>query len=1089
MASQLKRKKSDAADEKSANATPKTPKPTSSSQIAAASPSAARNADVSTSASALAPTSILPLIPKRRGRPVKNGLATLAPGTATPAPGTIPATATASAQITPVSISKQSIQMANAVPPSPISSQVGRPSSQVQVTPTLTPTRVTAPVTGFTTLAENTTKGEFRSPSATEWSRAAQGTVEDTKGAAQSPAKRARLDGDQESEQAATQLNAVSPAANRQVPVALETDVNLATAAWTNYQMANNGQAAAPDSTKAEDFISAQAVQQRAFMEAGSAKMKAAEERYRQAMELGARMASLEKQLQMQSQQQIQSQKVNQAQLVGLQQHQSRVQAALGGTTTPRSNAIQQQIGGTTSLTSEDTTLVAQNLPLQAAGISVEDRTKLHFDHAAQKRGESMRLSTEWLSGRLNSPAGTGQSGSAMGFVGRLVDGNISTNGTWGIMNGSTPYNPLQNSPPSSSSAQAHPKALPTTLPSQSRISSHSPMPSHSPIQSNSFNPNKNINLNYFSPSINSLASLKHRSPSHPTSPHFSPQIPSSPTPYLSSPTPTPTSNAPNPRKWVTTQHLPSTPLHPPSFTQTAAVRLFNPLLSHLASPGLYHPNTTSSSSESPASDDGGSGNTPRLYNTSEVPSNGNINNSNDGGNTESGALPSSSNLNPFSPIPIAQSNEQAQHMRNMFTPQQIQQLQQQMEFLRSNTQSTVTGPSTAVSASNPFLLASLNTSSSTSSSSSLLPDINPPHPPSNSLCLWPLGQTQNHDQNQTHARNQNQSTPENSKPSIARELITEQINALQSSAPLSHAAEVYLAQLKVVQQVQKRLEGAWARGARRADENGSGMGLDGVREGGDESSRQSITAAPGKALSGGRVLALDKLKVVQTPRYTHPNNNRHRQPSSSADSQTRQRAMGENGERGLCHFCTPGMEFDFGIAEYAPKENNNGLDTGSIDSVNIWAQPGEKVCKGCATHPTGLSHGPLNPQTQNQRPGSREKTLSQIDNQDISAYMPNQQCRCCAWRILDVGKAQICRDCKEVKMGIVRHGRHLEFEAIDGGLGMNRGREGRCMVCVYRAEYRCKGCELRVCEGCRGALIWMCEFIFFFCLLLLFYG
>lgn len=74
------------------------------------------------------------------------------------------------------------------------------------------------------------------------------------------------------------------------------------------------------------------------------------------------------------------------------------------------------------------------------------------------------------------------------------------------------------------------------------------------------------------------------------------------------------------------------------------------------------------------------------------------------------------------------------------------------------------------------------------------------------------------------------------------------------------------------------------------------------------------------------------------------------------------------------------------------------------------------------------------------------------------------------------MGKVQICRECKEGKMGIVRHGRHLEFEDVGKEKGKKGGAEGRCMVCVGKAEYKCMGCELRVCEGCREVLVRFCE-------------
>jgi hypothetical protein len=256
MAGPSKRKKSDTADDdKPRKAKPKTPK-----KKTAPSAPAAKNAD----GSAPAPTATakLPPVPKRRGRPLKNR-------SITPAPGVIPATAnaTASTQSAPASVSQKSNQTPNPVPPlSPSANRDRRPSIKVQVPPTLTPTRMAAPVTGFETLAGDATKEEFRSLSAAEWSRAA----ENNKEATQSSPKRARLGsvGSQEGhERGVGQINSVSPIVQRQVPVALETDVSLATTAWAKFQAGNNGQVAAPapgsgpapQATQAEDFMATQA--------------------------------------------------------------------------------------------------------------------------------------------------------------------------------------------------------------------------------------------------------------------------------------------------------------------------------------------------------------------------------------------------------------------------------------------------------------------------------------------------------------------------------------------------------------------------------------------------------------------------------------------------------------------------------------------------------------------------------------------------------------------------------------------------------------------------------------------------------------
>jgi hypothetical protein len=477
----------------------------------------------------------------------------------------------------------------------------------------------------------------------------------------------------------------------------------------------------------------------------------------------------------------------------------------------------------------------------------------------------------------------------------------------------------------------------------------------------------------------------------------------------------------------------------------------------------LYHPNTTSSFSSSPAGDDTDHDNTPELENEFAFTSNDNIDTNNTNNvNTPPGALPPSPNANLFPTIPIALSDEQVQHMRNTLTPQQIEEIRQRMEFLRSNMQGTSTDVSVSNASSLPSLFSSF--SSSSSSSSSVPPDLGPVDPISVSLIPWPR-RIIIRNQNQEH--NQNQSALQIFKPLTARALIAERINSLQNNLPLSHTAVEYLARLKVVQEVQKRLEGARAR---RAE-----SGLDAVIEvGGDNSSQSNMSrpgprGSPGRALPVGRVLALDKLKVVRTARYPHPNNNSHCGPRTS---QTELRITAEPQQsnpalpRGICHFCTPGMSSDFGITEHAPKETIHGLDTADTRSVNIWALPGEKICKACSTYNLHTAPNPSQPPTR------RPKILSQIDNHDITSFMPNLQCRCCVWRLLDVAKVQICAGCKGTKMGIVRHGRHLEFEDV----GTGAGREARCMVCVRKAEYKCKGCELRVCEGCREALVRMCE-------------
>ncbi|KAM3069238.1 hypothetical protein ACMFMG_010751 [Clarireedia jacksonii] len=1052
MAGSSKRKKSDTAEDKQAKGNPKTSKLEPSNQMTGAAPLTAKNADVSMSIPTVA--SLLPSFPKRRGRPPKVGS------------GTPAAAASASAKSTPASVLREPVQKPNPVPS--LSSVLSR--------------------------------------------------VEDTNETAQPPTKRARLEGDGGDQRSTTQLSPLVAAAYRQLSVAPRTETDLTAAERIKYQLASNVQSVAADAPKANSIMSVQASQQRIIIDTGKKMVEFTEERFREVqMGIKAKMVGF------QSQHQIQNQKVMQAQFVGLQQHQSHVQGGLGGLITPRSNAAHQQIEEVASLTSGSTAQTAQNLP-QAVGIYAEERAKLHFDNAAWKRGETMRLSNECMAGNLRSSLVTAHSGSAGGFLDVQGEGdsNISAGGTWGATNGSKSYNHLQNSSPSSSSAQTYQRVPSTTLLSQPPISSQSPMVSHLPVHSNSSNANKNLYINRFSPpranaspQINTFVPLEHLSPSHPKSPHLSPPVPTQLVPYLSSPTPT-RANAPNPRKWATIQRPSSNPLHPPSFIQPTTPRIFNPLLSNFAAPGLHHPNVTSSASTSPAGDNNDSDNIFGLDNTSAFLTKDNINtSSNNTDNTQSATLPPSSTPNLHSTIPIGQSHEQAQHIRNTFTPQQIQQMRKRLQVLYSitntNTDGTLTSTSTAASTSSSSLVPSLNSSFSSAPSSSVLPEVTAPQTPSSLSSSFPRLRTQtpiphqDQPQHQSQSPNldqsQSQNTPKTHRPSIARELITEQINAIQSSDPLTRGADINLERLKVVRRVQDRLEAAWARGARRVNRSVFGMGLDGVRDSNDNSSRQCIIAKVGtwgalaRKLPNGRVLALDKLKVVRTP--SNPDTNRYRLPGSNGE-ESRVELQNEavkqernNGlKRGICHFCTPGMEFDFGIAEYAPQENTRGFDTGSIKSINIWADPGEEACRSCSSYTTAPSSGndrinsPLHPRRQNQPPNQKtsskisaknilppKKTLSLIDNKDITAYMPNLQCRCCAWRILDVGKAQICGGCKMVKMGIVAHGRHLEFES---SVDRDRGGEGRCMVCIYRAEYRLRFyavCILRSMMGVMGTL------------------
>jgi hypothetical protein len=97
-------------------------------------------------------------------------------------------------------------------------------------------------------------------------------------------------------------------------------------------------------------------------------------------------------------------------------------------------------------------------------------------------------------------------------------------------------------------------------------------------------------------------------------------------------------------------------------------------------------------------------------------------------------------------------------------------------------------------------------------------------------------------------------------------------------------------------------------------------------------------------------------------------------------------------------------------------------------------------------------------------------KTFSR-EGVDITQFMPALFCDGCPWTQVDVKKAKICSPCRNFKLQIIKHGRHITWTSP-----LKSGQSNFCMICINLATSACTGCPLVLCSDCSTRLGNMCK-------------